>query len=264
MNSSIAKFMSHRHPVVRIATYNVHKCRGLDRRVNASRIGTVLQEIDADIVALQEVSWSTAADQAPHQARYLAERLGFYYQVGETRRWGKRVHGNAVLSRFPIVGTYQYDLTHRRYERRGCLRVDVILPREGLLHVFNVHLALIPKDRRSQIHKLMSGECLFNPELRGACIVLGDFNEGPRGAATQLLRTRFRSVDILHRSRRANTYPGLIPLVPLDHIYFDTSLQVEAAQLHRSPMAMIASDHAPIVADFSITNRTQDGVNFRV
>jgi len=246
--------MSTHSPLVRIATYNVHKCRGFDRRVSASRIGTVLREIGADVVALQEVTWPAEAVHEQHQVRYLAEHLGFYYRVGETRRWRKRVYGNAVLSRFPIVGAHHYDLTHRRYERRGCLRVDVVLPNHHLLHVFNVHLALIPKDRRSQMRKLMSGEFLFNSELRGASVVLGDFNEGPGGAATQLLRTRFQSVDILHRSRSAKTYPGIIPLFHLDHIYFDASLQVEAAQLHRSPTALIASDHAPIVAEFSFTN----------
>lgn len=245
--------MSYDRSAIRIATYNIHKCRGLDRRVNVERIRTVLREIGADIIALQEVVWPAEAMRAQHQARFLAERLGLYYRVGETRRWGKRIYGNAVLSRFPIIAAHHYDLTHRRYERRGCLRVDVSLPNNRLVHVFNVHLALIPRDRRSQVYKLMSGEFLLNPELRGACVVLGDFNEGPRGAATQLLKTRFQSVDILHRARRAKTYPGLMPLFHLDHIYFDASLQVEAAQLHRSPTALIASDHAPIFAEFSFT-----------
>lgn len=245
--------MSNHSSDIRIATYNIHKCRGLDRRVNVGRIRTVLREIGADVIALQEVAWPAEVVHEQHQVRYLAEHLGFYYRVGETRRWGKRVYGNAVLSRFPIVSAHHYDLTHRRYERRGCLRVDVVLPNERLLHVFNVHLALIPRDRRSQVHKLMSGEFLFNPELCGASIVLGDFNEGPRGAATQLLRTRFQRVNILYRSRPAKTYPGIIPLFHLDHIYFDANLKVEAAQLHRSSTALIASDHAPIVAEFSFT-----------
>lgn len=256
--------MNTHDPAIRIATYNVHKCRGLDRRVNAGRIGTVLREINADIVALQEVTWLTEAAPGQHQVRYLAEHLGFYYRVGETRRWGKRVYGNAILSRFPIIGARHFDLTRRRYERRGCLRVDVMLPHQHLLHIFNVHLALIPKDRRLQIHQLMSEEFLFNPELQGACVVLGDFNEGLRGAAARLLRTHFRNVDILHRTRRAKTYPGLIPLIHLDHIYFDASLQVEAARRHRSPTALIASDHAPIVAEFSFTNAMREQIHFRM
>lgn len=245
--------MSNQVSDIRVATYNIHKCRGLDRRVNVSRIRTVLREIGADVIALQEVAWPVEAVHEQHQVRYLAEHLGFHYRVGETRRWGKRVYGNAVLSRFPIVGAHHYDLTHRRYERRGCLRVDVGLPNKRFLHVFNVHLALIPQDRRSQVHKLMSGDFLFNPNLFGASVVLGDFNEGPRGAATQLLHTRFQRVNVLHRSRPAKTYPGIIPLFHLDHIYFDEGLRVEAARLHRSPTALIASDHAPIVAEFSFT-----------
>lgn len=256
--------MSNHYPVIRIATYNVHKCRGLDRRVNVGRIGAVLREIDADVVALQEVTWPTEAARGQHQVRYLAEHLGFYYRVGETRRWDKRVYGNAILSRFPITGAYHYDLTRRRYERRGCLRADITLPDQHLLHIFNVHLALIPQDRRAQIHTLMSEEFLFNPELQGACVVLGDFNEGLRGAAARLLRTRFRNVDILYRTRRAKTYPGLIPLIHLDHIYFDASLQVEAARRHRSPTAMIASDHAPIVAEFSFTDARRDELPLRM
>ena len=243
--------MSENSPSLRIATYNVHKCRGLDRRVDARRIGTVLREIDADVIALQEVAWPTDAGYGQHQARYLAEHLGFHYRVGETRRWRKRVFGNAVLSRFPIIAEYRYDLTHGRYERRGCLRSDILVPGNRLVHVFNVHLALIPKDRRVQGLTLMSDKYLLSPELSGPRIVLGDFNEGPSGVVSQFLRPRFQSVDIHHRWRRIKTYPGILPLLHLDHIYFDARLRVETAHRHRSPTALIASDHAPIVAEFS-------------
>ena len=80
-------------------------------------------------------------------------------------------------------------------------------------------------------------------------IVLGDFNEWTHGLASRLLATHFQSADARQNLRRARTYPGPLPLLRLDHIYFDTALKLERHVLHRSRTALIASDHLPLVAD---------------
>jgi endonuclease/exonuclease/phosphatase family metal-dependent hydrolase len=87
--------------------------------------------------------------------------------------------------------------------------------------------------------------------LGGPRILLGDFNEWAPGLTSRLLRARLQSVDIRTYLRRRRTYPSVAPLFHLDHIYFEAPLALAALRLHRSRTALVASDHLPLVADFS-------------
>ena len=237
---------------VRVATYNVHKCRGLDSRVRPGRIVEVLREVDADIIALQEVVSIDKGSPEKHQARFIAEELKLAYCVGETRQHRGGAYGNVILSRFPLVSTSSYDLSVVGRERRGCLRADVQLNGSGLLHVFNVHLGTAYLERRHQARKLIDQAILKNTELDGARIMLGDFNEWTRGLTTRLLSAHLKSADIRNHLQRSKTYPGVMPMLHLDHIYFEDSLEMESLNLHRSRRALVASDHLPLYADFLV------------
>ena len=234
----------------RIVTYNVHKCRGLDRRVRPERMAAVLRETQADVIALQEVLSVEGRERECHQARFIAEELGMDYHVGENRRLNGGAYGNVLLSRLPSQMVRNYDITWSGRERRGCLRVDASLTEGRILHVFNVHLGTAFLERRQQARQLINGGILRQPEMNGARVVLGDFNEWTHGLASRLLTQHFKSADIHHHLRRGRTYPGLLPLVHLDHIYYDPSLVLESLTLHRSRTALVASDHLPLVADF--------------
>lgn len=235
---------------LRIVTYNIHKCRGLDRRVRPQRIVDVLREIDADIIALQEVLSIRGAAREKDQARFISEELGMVCSVGGTRIHNGGVYGNAVLSRLPLIDTRNYDISVRGREQRGCMRADISANGSGLLHVFNVHLGTAFLERRHQGRKLVNGAILNNEELSGARIMLGDFNEWTRGLTTRLLAAHLTSADIRAHLRRSKTYPGVLPFLHLDHVYFDDSLELDALSLHRSRTAMVASDHLPLIADF--------------
>lgn len=234
----------------RIVTYNIHKCRGLDRRVRPERIAAVLRETKADIIALQEVLSVEGRERERQQARFIAEELGMHYHIGENRRLDGGAYGNVVLSRWPFRAARNYDITWSGRERRGCLRVDVTLDEGRVLHVFNVHLGTAFLERRHQARQLTNGGILLQPELTGARVVLGDFNEWTHGLASRLLAQHFESADIRHHLRRGRTYPGVLPLVHLDHVYYDHALTLERLTLHRSRTALVASDHLPLVADF--------------
>jgi len=235
----------------RVATYNVHKCRGLDLRVAPGRIGDVLCEVDADIVALQEVLSVGGAEAHRDQAHYLADRLNMEPVLGLVREMGGGLYGNVILSRFPIVGRKLSDLSVRRREERGCLRADLAL--DGyVLHVFNVHLGTSFFERREQARMLTGTEALEHEDRRGPRLVMGDFNEWTAGLTTKLLRTRFQSLDVRERLLHARTYPGVLPLLHLDHIYHDPQLRVASAKLHRTRLSLLASDHLPLSADLEL------------
>jgi len=237
---------------MRVATYNVHKCRGLDGRVRPERIVRVLREINADIVALQEVVCMEGETRKDHQARYIAEELGLHVELGENRRHKGAAYGNVLLSRFPIQHARNYDISISGREPRGCLRADLSLGDGGWLHIFNLHLGTSFFERRHQARKLFRQPILTGAHLPGNKIVLGDFNEWTQGLASRLLHTHFRGAHVRKRLGRAHTYPGLFPLLSLDHIYFDRELKLNDVTLHRSRTALVASDHVPVVAEFSI------------
>src|SRR5882757_8245397 len=121
---------------IRVATYNVHKCRGLDRRISPERIAEVIGELDADIVAIQEILDVRNGRPQFDQARRVRSRLGEYkFCFGENRQLHGGAYGNITLSRFPVRICQNYDLTWRHRERRGCLRTDIEVRENTILHV---------------------------------------------------------------------------------------------------------------------------------
>ncbi|HEV2765630.1 MAG TPA: endonuclease/exonuclease/phosphatase family protein, partial [Pyrinomonadaceae bacterium] len=181
-------------------------------------------------------------------------------RIGENRRHDGGAYGNVLLSRWPLRFTHNYDISWRGREPRGALRGDVEIDlgdgTTHVLHVFNIHLGTAFIERRYQGRRLVSPDILCDPSLRGgARVVLGDFNEWTRGLASRLLAGELVSVDIREHLPRARTYPGLLPFMHLDHIYFDPRLRLERLWLHRSRTALVASDHLPLVADFRLPEK---------
>lgn len=239
------------HRPFRIVTYNVHKCRGLDQRVRPARIASVLKEINADIVALQEVLSFEGYEREADQARFIADELGFQYAFGENRKLRGARYGNVVLTRFPIRVHHNYDITAPGLTPRGCLRTDIMLG-DAVLHVFNVHLGIALLEHRAQARRLFDERIVNHDELEGHRIVLGDFNEWLRGAVSRTLRSHLDGPDIRRQLNRSRTYPGVLPIFHLDNIYFDRALKLQKLHLHKGRRPLLASDHLPLVADFRI------------
>jgi endonuclease/exonuclease/phosphatase family metal-dependent hydrolase len=232
----------------RIATYNIHKCRGVDGRVHPERVARVLEEINADIVSLQEVVSHEGAAIAEHQADYLAGRLGLFGALGETRKHRGGAYGNVTLSRWDFKLVRPIDITIGGCEKRVALRTDIRLGAH-ILHMFNVHLGTAVRERRQQAIRLIDRDLLRAIDISGPRIVLGDFNEWVRGLVTKTLVAEFHLTDLRAHLPRSRSYPALLPVLHLDHIYFDHHLQVEQAFYHRSRRSLVASDHLPLVAD---------------
>ncbi len=229
---------------MRVVTYNIHRARGMDWKVRPERIVQVLKEIQPDIIALQEV----VAD----QIEYLVKELGLEYVFGNNDMLRGHAYGNLTLSRYPIQRSENYDVSFRAREKRGCLRTDLHLPDLGLLHLFHVHLGTSYFERRHQAIRLVSREVIHNPQLTGPRMLVGDFNEWTRGLVTRLLCADLATGNLHEHIRRKRTYPGMMPFLHLDQIYFDPVLQLNSSTLHRTARALIASDHLPLVAEFGI------------
>jgi endonuclease/exonuclease/phosphatase family metal-dependent hydrolase len=224
---------------IRVVTYNIHQGRGLDGLNRLDRIIDVLAEVDADIIALQEVFG--------YHAPVLREATGMNVIFGPTRRKARHLYGNLFLSRLPLVAHQTYNLTCLPFEPRGCLRADVDYG-AGRLHIFNVHLGLSYRERIKQV-RMLSG--IVDPqEFRGPRLLLGDFNEWFNGRASRLLRAEFGHP--FGRRKRVRTHPSPFPVFPLDRIYHDPIVRLEHVAVHRSRLSRVASDHLPIYADFRL------------
>jgi endonuclease/exonuclease/phosphatase family metal-dependent hydrolase len=239
-------------PVFRVATYNTHKCRGMDGRIRPQRVAEVLRELEADVIALQEVVSLSGGKKEQNQAQYLADATGFEFRIGETRKLWGAAYGNVLLSRFPVKQVEVYDLTASRREPRGCIRCDIEIAPNKIVHVFNIHLGTGYLERRKQAQLLMARDILRSPRLKHPRLVVGDFNEWTRGLVSRSLQNEFESVDIEMHLRRKRTYPGVLPIMHLDHMYFDRELALQEFLLHRSRMALMASDHLPLLAEFRL------------
>lgn len=233
---------------LRVATYNIHRCRGLDGRTKPPRIAEVLAAVEPDIVALQEVVG--AGPLSSGHAEELGALLGMGWVLAPTRHLRGRLFGNAVLSRFPIRHHVQYDLTWKTCEPRCCQRVDIGIG-EDTLHLYNVHLGTAFLERRHQAERL--GAIVHDRRVGVPKIVLGDFNEWTRGLVSQVLSARLQGVDLRRHLRRKRTYPGVFPVLHLDHIYYEGEVEVMSVELPRTRRSLIASDHLPLVAELRVT-----------
>jgi endonuclease/exonuclease/phosphatase family metal-dependent hydrolase len=232
--------------LVRVATYNIHTCIGVDRRYDPGRIGAVLREIDADIVSLQEVDARRRSDRYADQWAYLGEVTGRRVVTGTGIREHRGRFGNAILTRFPVLAARAIDLTVAGYEPRGAIDADLLIG-DHVLRVIATHFGLHATERRLQANRLMAvlGEPLAeNRRAAHAVLLMGDLNEwrGRSGAIRSLDRR-------LGPSAAARTFPSWLPVLALDRIYADGPAALHDVYVYRSPLARLASDHLPLVGN---------------
>ncbi len=240
--------------LLRVATYNIHKgVQGLGprRRLEIHNLGHAVEQLDADIVCLQEVRKLHRREAAyfPRwpdvpQADFLApEGYEAVYRTNAVTRHGE--HGNAMLSRWPVVGHQHEDMSDHRFEQRGLLHCEVRV--HGIdVHVVVVHLGLIRSSRVRQLAQLQRFIAREVPP-QVPLIVAGDFNEwGP------LVRRALGGSGLVAlEQERMATFPSRMPLVQLDHIFARGLIPVGLEVPHgRNWWRM--SDHLPLIAEFHV------------
>jgi endonuclease/exonuclease/phosphatase family metal-dependent hydrolase len=238
----------------RVATYNIHKGVqgvGPTRRLEIHNIGHAVEQLDADIVCLQEVRklhrreerYFTRWPELP-QAEFLCpEGYEAVYQTNATTKHGE--HGNALLTRWPVISRGHEDMSDHRFEQRGLLHVTVKAHGRPI-HVIVLHLGLIAGSRVRQIEQLARYIQREVPR-REAVLVAGDFNDWGGKLRPAMKEAGFRD----HIGDRQLTYPSRLPLTQLDYVYA-RGLKPVGVEVPKGRIWWRMSDHLPLIAQFSI------------
>ena len=248
---------------IRLLTYNIHKgfTIGPQRYVLNQIKHSIKSLTDIDFVCLQEVvgehlhhvqhlspHWTTSTA----QFEYLAHELFPYFAYGKNAIYPEGNHGNAILSRLPILSFENEDVSLTKIERRGLLHAIIPIPNhEHPLHLFCIHLGLFEKDRRTQVDRLAQRIGRSVP-AQAPMIIAGDFNDW-RENLSLILATDLglKEAYFEEKKKHAKTFPSFFPLFSLDRIYYRNMRCLSAEPLFQGDWTKL-SDHLPLQGIFEL------------
>lgn len=247
---------------LRVATYNIHKgvirdLFGLRRVASVHELRARLHELDADLIFLQEVQGKNdrhanrfegqwpGEPQDQFLARSPTLKHTFETAYGRNANYLHGHHGNALLSRFPIVRRENRDFSDHALEKRGVLHCVVRVDRRNV-HCFVIHFGLFAKSRERQADALVDWIVREVPR-RAPLLIAGDFNDW----RDRLSRRFVESLQVSEVMGSARTFPALVPWLRMDRIY-QRGFDLRGADVLRGPSWARLSDHAPLVADLEL------------
>jgi endonuclease/exonuclease/phosphatase family metal-dependent hydrolase len=240
--------------LIKVATYNIHKgFSQFNRRVVIHELRERLRELDADIVFLQEVQGEHLHHPQRHtdypavpQHEFLADEFWAHHAYGMNAVYDEGHHGNAILSRFPIVQTINKDVSAHRFESRGLLHSEVEIGGKRI-HCLCAHFGLFAKGQRVQMNALVEyvrGKIPADAPL----IIAGDFNDWRNQLSRALARElRVQDAFDLLEGRPARSFPSRVPVFRLDRIYV-RGFRIRYCDVHIGGKWNRLSDHAALSA----------------
>lgn len=224
-----------------IASYNIHAGVGSDGRFEPRRLATMLRQLRADVIGLQEVV--SVGPDGFALLDELAQSCDMEAIAGPTMMRGDASYGNALLTRIPCLTIRRLELAASRYEPRGVLAAEMELDGQHIT-VAVTHLGLRAGERRTQIAQLME----WLPPSPAPVVLLGDLNEWwPWSSNLRRLQQRFFT------GRAIATFPARIPLLALDRILIGGSGITATRYKCTSPLSRHTSDHRPLLATIELT-----------
>jgi len=220
---------------ITLATYNIHACVGADGHFDPQRTADVVRELDADVVALQEVEHRGI--DGNDLLDFLAAAVDLTAIPGPILLRETGEYGNALLTRLPVRAVNRIDLSQPHREPRGALDVTLACGKRRM-QVVATHLGLRPGERRRQIRRLLA---LFESAHTDLSVLLGDLNEWLLWGRPQRWLHRHFSA-----SAHPRPYPARFPLFALDRIWARPAGFLKHVEPHGSPLARLASDHLPL------------------
>lgn len=241
---------------LKLLTLNTHKgFTQFNRRFVLHELREAVRTVSADIVFLQEVIGVHQGHAVRHanwpaqpQYQFLAESIWGSVAYGGNAVYQDGHHGNAVLSKHPILHYRNHDISLNRIERRGVLHCVVEPPQGRAVHVICTHLSLRESHRLRQFHQICS---LIAAEVPAdaALFLAGDFNDW-RGNAHRILErdAGLREAFMENGGQAALSFPARWPMFQLDRIYFRNARVERCAILRDRPWSRL-SDHLPLYAE---------------
>ncbi|WP_200243973.1 endonuclease/exonuclease/phosphatase family protein [Lamprobacter modestohalophilus] len=262
-----------------VATYNIHRAVGADRRKDPVRIAETIAELDADLIALQEVE--TPVADAPLIFLQRLEALGYEARLGHTLQRGAHHYGNLLLSRLPVLSHRLLDISQPGREPRGLIDISITLaplseqadagspvgvgasaeagsPLDAgssadaraqgdavplVLRCLATHLGLSAAERRHQIAAICSHLCDTVPADCDLTVLMGDFNEWRRNSP------RLAPIDrLLRPAAMPASFPSRWPLLALDRLWHGPGLELVDGLVVSTAATRAASDHLPLLA----------------
>lgn len=242
--------------VLKVLSYNIHKGLGVGNRAfTLPKIREALRALQPDIIFLQEVlgqhdrhasrfeGWPTLA-----QSDFLAEGAWPHAAYGKNAIYSHGHHGNAILSKYPIIEYENIDISTNAFESRGILHAVVRIPEASApLHCMCVHLNMLRKGRDAQLKHLCQ-RVIKSVSDDEPLIVAGDFNDWQE-SATKRLFDDIAVKEVFHEllGSHATTFPSAYPLLRLDRVYARGARALGGEILNGPPWEAL-SDHAPLLA----------------
>ena len=239
---------------VRILTYNVHSCIGIDGRLSPERIARVIARHEPDIVALQELDVGRSRTGHLDQARAIADALEMSLEFHPTVTMAGEQFGDAVLSPHPLRLVRAAALPGIGLEPRGAIWVEVDVPeRDGVartVQLINTHLSLHPRERMMAARALLGPGWLGDPAAARDVVLCGDFNALSWFPSLRRLRERLADAQTgLDGHRPQRTWFGRYPIGRIDHVLVDRDWTVLHVEVPDDTLARVGSDHRPVVVD---------------
>lgn len=257
------KAPEHQH-CLRVLTYNIHSCIGMDGMVSTARIARVIAHYQPDVVALQELDVDRAKTDHIDQAEMIADELSMDIHFHPVKHLERGRFGNAILTDLPMRKVKADQLSVPDPNRKGLSkRLPFNEPRGAVwteidfhgqaVNMITTHLGLTPRERREQVDTLLSDEWLNSPDCQGPTILCGDFNATPRQAAIKRLSGRLKNAQIeLYGKAAKKTFAGRYPTICIDHVMVDSSTKIKEVIVANHSLAKVASDHLPLIVDLEL------------
>lgn len=225
---------------LRIASWNVHSCVGIDARFAPDRIAAVIRSLEVDVIGLQEVGWHHRGEVGLDQFAFLAAQTGMTALAGPTKHHRTAHYGNALLTRLPVLGHDLIDLSEKLREPRGALAAHLEVRPGVEARVIVAHFGLDPWERNAQVARILA-------YLDGArplpTIFMGDLNEWlPSARCLRRLSARFPDCAA------PRSFHAKLPTLRLDRIFVSGEACLARYGVVRTKVTRLASDHLPVTA----------------
>jgi endonuclease/exonuclease/phosphatase family metal-dependent hydrolase len=248
--------------VLRVMTYNVHSCIGMDGKLSPERIARVITRFQPDIVALQELDMGRERTDGVDQAHVIGETLEMMVHFHASVHVEEEKYGDAVLSRHPMKLVKAKELPRLPMwpglEPRGAIWVDVERNGEPI-HFLNTHLSLHPWERLLQSNALVGSDWLGSDECTGQRILCGDFNATPRSPTCKKISNVLRDSQMEKTGHRPRgTFFSRYPISRIDHVYAEPELEPLFVDVPSTHLTRVASDHLPLIVDFKLNGQTNE------